>query len=125
MLSSVAPYAGAWIETNDSLGIFKVDASLPTRERGLKQMSADNFFDGTEVAPYAGAWIETKKLYLTTPKCFVAPYAGAWIETKIDSLIKCVNRVAPYAGAWIETGQGASAAGQSSLPTRERGLKPV
>ena len=56
---SVAPYAGAWIETVSLRGMFM----LPL------------------VAPYAGAWIETYILCNELPSLDVAPYAGAWIET--------------------------------------------
>ncbi len=59
--TSVAPYAGAWIETFDS-GIFK----------------SPNI-----VAPYAGAWIETLFRRVSRVYQKVAPYAGAWIETGI------------------------------------------
>ena len=101
----VAPYAGAWIETNN-LEIFELYRI---------------------VAPYAGAWIETgiAEKYLTYHH--VAPYAGAWIET--ESIFPQTLRifVAPYAGAWIETlaGSGGGSWELSSLPTRERGLKHV
>ena len=61
MRSLVAPYTGAWIET-EVLGqpIFGRQLSLPTRERGLKRaflMSEENW---ACVAPYTGAWIETR-----------------------------------------------------------------
>ena len=59
---TVAPYAGAWIETIDQ---------LPTTE------------SCGQVAPYAGAWIETIDQLPTTESCGVAPYAGAWIETQV------------------------------------------
>ena len=57
---AVAPYVGAWIETNDTL---------------VTPKYAD------DVAPYVGAWIETAffSLFAVLPK--VAPYVGAWIET--------------------------------------------
>ena len=76
----VAPYVGAWIETQHV-----------TKEMG-----------GEPVAPYVGAWIETQNLknaYLNgeshptwvrglkladedaTLRVLVAPYVSAWIET--------------------------------------------
>ena len=56
----VAPYVGAWIETNHLL------ASLVMMR----------------VAPYVGAWIETIPDCIALPAPAVAPYVGAWIETK-------------------------------------------
>ena len=57
---TVAPFTGAWIETEPMLS--------PT--------------PGYIVAPFTGAWIETTVnggLYLSG--CTVAPFTGAWIET--------------------------------------------
>ena len=55
----------------------------------------------------------------------VAPRAGAWIETIYTSNGLVPHSVAPRAGAWIETNLGKNApAVVSSLPARERGLKP-
>ncbi len=56
---TVAPHAGAWIETRRRL--------LPKSVR--------------LVAPHAGAWIETWPLTSTATAILVAPHAGAWIET--------------------------------------------
>ena len=59
-VQTVAPYVGAWIET-DKLHIFhRVQF----------------------VAPYVGAWIETKPKSDEQTKESVAPYVGAWIETR-------------------------------------------
>ena len=56
---SVAPYVGAWIETDYRTGkIF-----------------------GISVAPYVGAWIETQDDIDYAIEMGVAPYVGAWIET--------------------------------------------
>ena len=63
----VAPYVGAWIETQDTL-------------RASRQAS---------VAPYVGAWIETWQHSPIACGLLVAPYVGAWIETwlfKINAL---------------------------------------
>ena len=56
----VAPLAGAWIETGNSVG----DQSL------------------CAVAPLAGAWIETLRNSHDPENGLVAPLAGAWIETR-------------------------------------------
>jgi len=58
-VASVAPHAGAWIETQ---GVY-----------------FDNTVAG--VAPHAGAWIETGVSFPSNPFLIVAPHAGAWIET--------------------------------------------
>ena len=55
----VAPYVGAWIETNKGFG----------------------FIPRFSVAPYVGAWIETVGMPLDDTTRQVAPYVGAWIET--------------------------------------------
>ena len=55
----VAPYVGAWIETN----------------------VADEVCEGNHVAPYVGAWIETVPTQSIQHGYTVAPYVGAWIET--------------------------------------------
>ena len=57
--NSVAPRAGAWIET------------IAYYMSGL----------GNYVAPRAGAWIETGDMSIPTTTTTVAPRAGAWIET--------------------------------------------
>ena len=83
----VAPYAGAWIETKLSRVCHwrSLDGSPPTRGRGLKLPCQDQIvFDTIErVAPYAGAWIETIVAINRgqSASSRVAPYAGAWIET--------------------------------------------
>ena len=61
---TVAPHAGAWIETI-------VDAVF--RRIGI-------------VAPHAGAWIETYKTGKVSKSNVVAPHAGAWIETRSPAL---------------------------------------
>ena len=60
-LTSVAPLAGAWIETP---------------KNGKSEV-------GKKVAPLAGAWIETLGMIADFPAHVVAPLAGAWIETSI------------------------------------------
>ena len=55
-------------------------ASLPTRERGLKDSLAVAVRVHPIVAPYTGAWIERTHSVLSTFSLIVAPYTGAWIE---------------------------------------------
>ena len=58
----VAPYMGAWIETD-----------LKGRDLNCNL-----------VAPYMGAWIETVAVAVGLCCRAVAPYMGAWIETNLD-----------------------------------------
>ena len=100
--------------------------SLPSRERGLKFLTASQMSFASPVAPLAGAWIEILLwFWLKCTVTFVAPLAGAWIEIMdaIDQIhqlgkslpsrergLKCYHiewsliqkKVAPLAGAWIE-----------------------
>ena len=79
--------------------------SLPSWERGLKPTYGETLSGGQAVAPLVGAWIETNDvLYTYTAKC-VAPLVGAWIETLFEFLGE---------HQWI-----------MSLPSWERGLKPI
>ena len=56
----VAPFAGAWIEIPFTLhGKLKI-VSLPSRERGLKSVNAEEIGNACYVAPFAGAWIEIR-----------------------------------------------------------------
>lgn len=101
---TVAPRAGAWIETPTPTNPEKELQSLPVRGVDRNWMMRD---DGRLVLP-------------------VAPRAGAWIETA-PSLIWDVNayRVAPRAGAWIETPKRAPSRmwRRWLLPVRGRGSK--
>ena len=99
----VAPYVGAWIETMEIHGGLESTRSLPTWERGLKQLSTASKAVGAIVAPYVGAWIETASQTSEVSNHFVAPYVGAWIETNVLMLQNSPLSVAPYVGAWIET----------------------
>ena len=62
LVTLVAPYVGAWIETPNSIA-----SQQPYN-----------------VAPYVGAWIETCEAPTTPVDNDVAPYVGAWIETPVE-----------------------------------------
>ena len=78
--TSVAPYAGAWIEISADNVAATVLVSHPTRVRGLKLKIdvADGVLDRSHPTRVRGlkclliARIDANKT--------VAPYAGAWIE---------------------------------------------
>ena len=55
----VAPYVGAWIETERKKGSERSKWSHPTWVRGLKLKAIDFQPVDIYVAPYVGAWIET------------------------------------------------------------------
>ena len=82
---SVAPFAGAWIETNEIGKSNEHVMSHPSRVRGLKPPWSYKFFNNSSVAPFAGAWIETRLDISLFQLRLVAPFAGAWIETIEDS----------------------------------------
>ena len=76
------------------------------------------------VAPLAGAWIEISPTLINAKSAAVAPLAGAWIEIRDCAVASICKAVAPLAGAWIEIPILLFKYGsQSSLPSRERGLK--
>ncbi len=77
----VAPRAGAWIETRLHSDSGLSYSSRPARARGLKLGNVGAVFGGNGVAPRAGAWIETRYRVLAYRNPVVAPRAGAWIET--------------------------------------------
>ena len=56
---AVAPYVGAWIETQLSDSEESLYKSHPTWVRGLKLSVDPDVVDDKLVAPYVGAWIET------------------------------------------------------------------
>ena len=84
MLCLVAPYVGAWIETEALHSEYVTLQSLPTWERGLKLHKWGNVSTSKDVAPYVGAWIETPESAPGIIRRIVAPYVGAWIETIED-----------------------------------------
>ena len=82
MKESVAPLAGAWIETKRrSNSLDWIILSHPSRVRGLKPALGRSYGLLVMVAPLAGAWIETGDLTRVAEYVKVAPLAGAWIET--------------------------------------------
>ena len=58
-LTTVAPHAGAWIETSYQPPDRRCGLSRPTRARGLKRGCPTGHIQQATVAPHAGAWIET------------------------------------------------------------------
>ena len=145
---TVAPHAGAWIETHVAASSSVACVSRLTQARGLKRPHRSQAGRTGQVAPHAGAWIETISGPSRRNNDYVAPHAGAWIETpsflpsapaisasrltQARGLKRCSvhlpvgqQAVAPHAGAWIETFPGMSARypAAASRLTQARGLK--
>ena len=101
---SVAPRAGAWIET----------------QRGAM------LGRHSEVAPRAGAWIETTLTYGEQGSLMSRPVRARGLKPGYSRDASGRSRqVAPRAGAWIETTMSSpvSPGGRTSRPVRARGLK--
>ena len=100
---TVAPRAGAWIET-DFVRQLTINGikSHPVRVRGLKLSAARWYSDHDLSHPVRVRGL--KQIFrIVRADVLVAPRAGAWIETA-DCLVRiCCHLVAPRAGAWIET----------------------
>ena len=100
---SVAPHAGAWIETRRTAAPRPRLQRRPSRRGVDRNERAPDERLGALVAPHAGAWIETGAASTATAAAAVAPHAGAWIETTETRRAVPAAAVAPHAGAWIET----------------------
>ena len=101
--SKVAPPAGAWIETAVLPTAPPLRMSPLPQGRGLKRLTTGHVALEMCVAPPAGAWIETDFRLYHLSIDIVAPPAGAWIETAQTNPAQPDRLVAPPAGAWIET----------------------
>jgi len=124
---SVAPPAGAWIETgkcrNSCIGHI---VSRPPRARGLKRVITVVYCQCHWSRPPRARGLKHYTFVHINFSSFVAPPAGAWIETSLRvggapvsnwsrpprarglkhgkrASIGIINKVAPPAGAWIET----------------------
>ena len=67
----VAPYVGAWIETESYETFDESTESHPTWVRGLKQDAEKASQHRYSVAPYVGAWIETE-IWRSISKAFLS-----------------------------------------------------
>ena len=99
---SVAPRAGAWIETEMEEIMFFAFQSLPVRERGLKPRTERR----------------------SESRCLSLPVRERGLKQRLTLNQHILVIVAPRAGAWIETGSLPGIVSRYwSLPVRERGLK--
>ena len=104
-METVAPHAGAWIETSRP--------HWPHPYAG--------------VAPHAGAWIETGLPRHRANKAGVAPHAGAWIETVLVlSFLTKRNMSHPTRVRGLKLrSTNKYFSDSTSHPTRVRGLKQL
>ena len=65
----IAPYVGAWVETDKT--------NLINQRRAI--------------APSMGAWIETASQACNWQEIVIAPCMGAWIETQFAQMLYCSN----------------------------------
>ena len=120
----VAPYVGAWIET-EKCSIFAASIrSHPTWVRGLKLECECRLSACLQSHPTWVRGLKPRYRANTHDGCGVAPYVGAWIETYPARIRMLTYHVAPYVGAWIETpGCSPTQEAWKSHPTWVRGLK--
>ena len=78
---AVAPLAGAWIETQRVVGVAAPRVSLPSRERGLKQKRTIIECKAVLSLPSRERGLKRVNQTGENPGVPVAPLAGAWIET--------------------------------------------
>ena len=147
--TTVAPRAGAWIETGSTYDTEDGAApSRPVRARGLKQRHILAGGGVASVAPRAGAWIETANSEfllaitdLSRPvrarglkqgwhfnderKTSSRPVRARGLKQSAGARWHQIQIVAPRAGAWIETTTDRCGwRRHPSRPVRARGLKP-
>ena len=82
---AVAPFTGAWIETDVIAATIANDYS---------------------VAPFTGAWIETAVILITSNRVGQSPPSrGRGLKPESARALSWLAAVAPFTGAWIETGE--------------------
>ena len=107
-----------------SILILLPNASLPSRERGLKRSTRPQTGKQAAVAPLAGAWIETGRTRQRPCRYLVAPLAGAWIETESWAVMRTFTMSLPSRERGLKLCEISSERHFiMSLPSRERGLK--
>ena len=101
-MRSIAPFAGARIET-DVCDVFARRAkSHPSRVRGLKPRYATKRRTIAESHPSRVRGLKLIELCDRDYARQIAPFAGARIETRVCYLHRQCAQIAPFAGARIE-----------------------
>ena len=78
---TVAPFAGAWVETCHAPTVGRSARSLPSRERGLKLGQTDTFWALLGSLPSRERGLKQHQRFVAFVESQVAPFAGAWVET--------------------------------------------
>ena len=122
--SNVAPYVGAWIETNAFSRYHKSIMSHPTWVRGLKLLITA-FWEAVKKSH--PTWVRGLKQAGCTSGYYQAASHPTWVrglKQRFHRFMVEELMVAPYVGAWIETGSRLrSRENDKSHPTWVRGLK--
>ena len=123
---TIAPFAGARIETSSRAKGPRSPRSPPSRGRGLKLLP-DHHRDAQDgIAPFAGARIETASPARKNREDSIAPFAGARIETRSRAAGPRSPRSPPSRGRGLKrVDLDAEDAARLSPPSRGRGLKRV
>jgi len=77
---TVAPPAGAWIETSPALKGIVIHLVAPPAGAWIETIHKQTLKDPNDVAPLRARGLKPG-LYKKVPDLHVAPPAGAWIET--------------------------------------------
>ena len=147
-LKTVAPRAGAWIETTMESPNKRRRTSPLVQGRGLKQMICFSTVRIAKSPLVQGRGLKRAQQRHATHAVWsplvqgrglkhqlvcgdlavhdVAPRAGAWIETNFPDMKQACPTVAPRAGAWIETTRLSSRTRKPMSPlVQGRGLKQL
>ena len=84
-------------------GLCVQPTSLPSWERGLKQMYSQHVLLLSWSLPSWERGLKLPPIVEGITGLIVAPLVGAWIETDLGSYKIAKSGVAPLVGAWIET----------------------
>ena len=121
---SVAPLAGAWIETTFLSKNQTLKLSRPSRARGLKQDVSDGDMILVESRPSRARGLKPACQYGSLERRQSRPSRARGLKRQAITDLRPENIVAPLAGAWIETSRCPHQMPDlMSRPSRARGLK--
>ncbi len=121
---TVASFAEAWIENNESYRIPFQIGSPPSRRRGLKTCGMFNIKTPSVSPPSRRRGLKILPRFASRYKMGVASFAEAWIEKLGKNIVTGIIKVASFAEAWIEKHPSFGVKySPASPPSRRRGLK--
>ena len=91
-VKKVAPYVGAWIETQMLTVIASCIRSHPTWVRGLKLLLRLHNRKPHYVAPYVGAWIETLTRFINKNSIMSHPTWVRGLKLLLDNIAWLLSR---------------------------------